>query len=323
MENILSLGEAIFTKRNLSSNTLKTYKSNLKHVIIAMDLSKRTKTLSFLKKTDKVMEVLSVYSGHSLKNYLITINSLVDDNKKFSKKLQLFYNDAMRNQNNIVFDEYAENKKNEKEEKEMTSKDELIATSNGFKSLLGDVLIKYEQNKVADTITQPLINKVFIAYEKYLVSLLYLKEKYTLRLEHGEMKIGKNNKKENSLDISSGTVFLNKFKNVKSFGSFNFKLSDETISVIREFMNFRKENGLKTDYLLYNIKTNNSFYSTKRFSEKFKNIMGMTLNSLRKVLETDLQNDPNYMKLSVKERSDAHKGFVHSMAIGQLVYFKK
>ena len=174
-------------------------------------------------------------------------------------------------------------------------------------------------------------NRIFNLYQFWALSLLYLKSDYLPRLDYHSMVVittrTQLDKNVNQLLVNKKgiTVFLNKFKNVRTFKPTSFKVNKDVETGLRDYLEFKKEQGIDSKFLFYNV-SKKIPYTSKRFGELLTRMFklysrdkkAINLNVLRKIKASFIEK----MDVSLRMRVDLHKKMFHSGFEG-MKYAKK
>lgn len=289
------------------------------------------------------------FSEGTIKLYsikLLQLNEQLNDNKKFDDKFEYLYN------YNKVF-EYIKQFKT----------DNAAAFLNAIISILKDNNLKkiYDEkrqyyykeknenrgnNTKPDNFTeyQDLLEKTAIdSFDNMSVKealtkfMLYITVRYPIRLELYNlpiMRVKKNMDPNNNyfyITNKKMEIIMNSFKNVKSFGKTIILIDKEDEQVIKEYLKFLTENGIKQVNLIENVIKDDilpmtrSTYTRKlqlELNKLFKSKKNLTMNSIRDSYETHLMNSENYKKMTNNERQILHNRLLHSANAANANYYK-
>ena len=301
-----------FNELGVSSSTQKSYISILKNIRKNM-LYKGT-SLMFIKDFEGIDRVLE---NKSLSYKVSAYSAFVKLSK--NKKIKKRYSLLMKILNKSKLENLKDNKMNNKE----------VASIGGltFSDLLKILpLIKEDmkENKECEC-------RFYYSYQYYILSMMYLKCHFLPRLDYCSVKVIYDKSLLNGIDnqllVEDGvmTIYFNSFKNIKKIGKMEFKLCEEVREEIEKWLLY-KEN-INSDDLFYNMKKE-KVYNNKRFSELIKRMFLKFLNRpigancIRKLKEISIQSNPEYHKLTLKQKEDIHKEVFHSKGIAELCYNK-
>jgi hypothetical protein len=178
--------------------------------------------------------------------------------------------------------------------------------------------------------------KYLVKFIKYLILFIYT-QRPPLRLEYWNVKVyirdeindinEKIKKKENFIiwdkEHKYMTLYLNKFKNSKTFGEQKFRLEDNIYKLLIYWFDFVKEINGKVEYLLYNVQNNltlTPFKDERYLGAKISDIIlklttrWLTATDLRKIYETHTINHKDYNKKTNRQQQALHKKLLHSKA---------
>lgn len=116
-------------------------------------------------------------------------------------------------------------------------------------------------------------------------------------------------------------IFLNHYKTHKTFGKREIVICDDTlIKLLDKWLLLNNSKYLLISYSgLFDIKP----LSKSSFSLRFKNIMlkytgkNITIQIIREIYESNIQNDESYNELSLNEKKKIHEKLLHSLPIAQ------
>ncbi len=133
---------------------------------------------------------------------------------------------------------------------------------------------------------------------------MYLGSDFTPRLDYAGMKILKHiagdNGQDNYLSITKRkmTVILNNYKTHGKYGKIKFQLP---LSMVKELKRLKVEDQ---EFLFPSNK--GGHIRKNKFSEFIKGAMGVTVNDIRIMKESDIQSRPEYHSMSQRERNKLH-----------------
>lgn len=154
---------------------------------------------------------------------------------------------------------------------------------------------------------------------------IYINTHYPLRLDYYNVVINPAEKENhiNYMTYYEGvlTFYLNDFKNVRSFGSQVLTYSDPVICSYLTYLT--SYFGYLPDFLLYRYdKVSKSlavFSSRIYYGEYLSNLLkkhtgkDISMNTIRKIHESDLIQSPEYSKMSNQEKKNKHNRLLHSL----------
>lgn len=171
-------------------------------------------------------------------------------------------------------------------------------------------------------------NKKRELVDKFFV---YMHVKYPLRLDYYNVPIYYDtykNSEENYFIYKDNilTFYLNKFKNVKSMSKQVLTYSDHVITEYIDKMT--EELNHRPTHLLYMFYLNKYqlFESRTAFGIHLTNIirrctkLHITMNTIRKIHETDLINSEAYKEMSLREKEKAHNRLLHNFYTANTKY---
>lgn len=166
--------------------------------------------------------------------------------------------------------------------------------------------------------------------------LLFLSIRYPIRLSLWNMRITKSKKNiddnKNYLFIKSNggySFIMNDFKNVQSFGKYEFDLDKEDFPVIKNYLKKISTVMPKQEFLLYNYYNGIiKFSSPDIYSLKLKKLLkykfkkDLTMNDIRRSYESELINSDRYKSMTNEQKKREHSKLLHSDNIARLCYNK-
>lgn len=169
-------------------------------------------------------------------------------------------------------------------------------------------------------------NKYFKLLTNYIISVLYCWEP-PVRADWG-VTILKPSKTENWYSPNKGIIHWQDFKNVRTFGSREFKLDpiikdnvNEYISILDYIFN---ESGKIPLRLLYMVGIKNyTEFTREKFSIYFTRLMkkytnkDISINSLRHTYENYIIKSPDYNKLTINDKKKIHERLLHNFSTAQ------
>lgn len=163
--------------------------------------------------------------------------------------------------------------------------------------------------------------------------MMFLSIRYPIRLSLWNMRITKSKKNidetKNYLFIKSKgySFIMNDFKNVKSFGKYEFDLDKEDFPVIKNYLKKISTILPKQEYVLYNYYQGIiPFSSPDIYSKKLKKLLkdkfkkDLTMNDIRKSYESELINSDRYKSMTNEQQKKEHAKLLHSANVARLCY---
>ena len=165
--------------------------------------------------------------------------------------------------------------------------------------------------------------------------LLFLSIRYPIRLSLWNMRITKTKKNidetKNYLFIKNKgySFIMNDFKNVKSFGKYEFDLDEDDFHVIKNYLKKISTIMPKQEFVLYNY--HNCiipFSSPDIYSKKLKKLLkdkfekDLTMNDIRRSYESELINSDRYKSMTNEQQKKEHAKLLHSASVARLCYNK-
>ena len=306
------------SRPNINENTLKAYIGNIKKLNMLITKSNEIKNLDFLKDDIKVLEVLNDKLTTTKKNYLVAVLVVLMSNQnKFEKQITK-YQDRIKKLQSDVNDNYDENSKSEKQDKNWVDYEEILKLLKKVK-----VDIKPILSKPHNELTQ----KDKDAIQQYLVLYLYSGKAFPItRNDFADMKIVSENanmeKNKNYFVIKkSGTPYfkLNEFKTAKYKGDIEIPIKD--MELRRLINKWAKING--TGFLLVNVSKNTPMTAngiSKYLQKIFKKHLGKNIStSLIRSIYTTHKYKGN---MTQKEKKQLATEMMNSKGTAETVYNK-
>lgn len=187
--------------------------------------------------------------------------------------------------------------------------------------------------KMLDIMPKETLKQISEWFFMYLVISHPLRlDYYNLPFRYEEIKFADNDKHKFNYIIYNGDkefhIFLNSFKNYKTFGSYDFKIESEEIKFYMDRLNALYDN--QPDYLyldykdgmigLFNSKTSYSNLISSLTNKYLKKKLSNT--KIREIYTTNLMNDPNYFNISNLEKEEKHNKLLHNQFVANK-YYKK
>jgi len=164
--------------------------------------------------------------------------------------------------------------------------------------------------------------------------LLFLSIRYPIRLSLWNMRITKTKKNiddnKNYLFIKNNggySFIMNNFKNVQSFGKYQFDLDEQDFPVIKNYLKKISNVMPKQEYVLYNYYNGViPFSSPDIYSKKLKKLLkdkfekDLNMNDIRRSYETELIQSDRYKNMTNEQQKLEHAKLLHSASIARLCY---
>ena len=193
-----------------------------------------------------------------------------------------------------------------------------------------------------DALTKPQRIRYVRLFLKW--GFIYIVINYPLRLDYFNLPLSKTDANYEpqrgsvAADKSAGnymlrdgdklSLYLNKFKNVKSMGAQTIEYDDPMILYYLDQLEVIF--GTKPTHLMWQVvKDEIQLFSRKEvYSHHITNIIKkytskhISNNTIRKIWETELINSPEYRQMTNKEKNKAHKKLLHSTSTANEAYNK-
>lgn len=165
--------------------------------------------------------------------------------------------------------------------------------------------------------------------------MMFLSIRYPIRLSLWNMRITKQKKNidetKNYLFIKNRgfSFIMNDFKNVKSFGKYEFDLDEQDWQVVKNYLKKISNVMPKQEYVLYNYHQGIiPFSSPDIYSKKLKKLLknkfekDLTMNDIRRSYETELIQSDRYKNMTNEQKKREHAKLLHSASVARLCYNK-
>lgn len=313
----MDITEIIKTERpNISDSTLKAYTLNLKKLHKKITDKNEIENLDFLTDYDKVLLALGGLMKATMKNYLVAIIVVLMSNKDKYGELINKYQNRIKELQDDINDNYDENEKTDKQEKNWIEYSEVLQLLRKMKKIATPLLVK-------DNLT----NKEKDIIQQYLIVYLYSGKAFdVLRNDFADMKIvneGEDTEKDKNYFVikKKGIPYLklNEYKTAKFQGEKIIPVKDLEL---RKLINkWAKING--TGYLLVNISNNTPMKAngiSKYLNKIYMKQLGKKVSSslLRSIYITHKYNG----KMSIKEKKQLADKMGHTQKTAENIYNK-
>jgi hypothetical protein len=157
------------------------------------------------------------------------------------------------------------------------------------------------------------------------------------RTEWSNCELNSKDKTQNSYDEQTGIVRFVRYKNVASLGPIDIKLKpnvkeemDKYLKTFRSFYN-RIYGTKKTKFVLYDVRPAKKEilqFNSNYFSQFVKALLlkltekQLTINSLRKIYETNFINSDEYKTMTNSQKEAKHNELLHRTISAQMDYYK-
>lgn len=165
--------------------------------------------------------------------------------------------------------------------------------------------------------------------------MMFLSVRYPIRLSLWNMRITKNKKNidntKNYLFIKNKgySFIMNDFKNLRSFGKYEFDLDEQDWPVIKNYLKKISTILPKQEFVLYNYYQGIiPFSSPDIYSKKLKKLLkdkfekDLNMNDIRRSYESELINSERYKSMTNEQQKKEHAKLLHSASVARLCYNK-
>jgi hypothetical protein len=217
----------IFTDKNITESSKNLYLKNLVRLN-----GGEIKNFNFLKNETEILEKLKKYKLNTQRTYIISIVSLLKvlstrEPKKYKKLYDKYY---------LVLDEMnknlkVNNDKNEKEEKNWISQDDVLERFNELK-------------KIIPTLGKKITEEQFNELQKLVILSLYCLQRPRRNKDYQEMIVCRKHstpeepEKENILDLAGNRFIFNNFKTAKKYHSQEIKILPELREILDIYLKY-------------------------------------------------------------------------------------
>ena len=281
----------IFSKNKLDTNlnNAKTVKS-----FFINHLKVNTFELRIIQKTKMILELLKDRPHVTEKSILCAMSKCF---QMYNLECPVEYMTRIKDLNESIDKEMKERIMNEKEEENMISQDEIDNLFDKYKNA-----------------------RTFEDRQNYLLLLLYCKSA-PLRLDWAECLVGEKmlSSTENCYSTNDANLYLRKYKTADKYGNKVLKYSKEVNDYMIDFLKFRKEQGIISEYLLLNP-TTLTMMSRVNLSKNLSKLFGKSVgcNILRKfAVSSNIDAD----KVEAEEKMAS--AMCHSSGVARNSYCKK
>jgi hypothetical protein len=281
----------IFNKNKVETNinNAKTVKS-----FFVNFLKLHSFELRIIQKTKMILDLLKDRPHVTEKSILCALSKCF---QMYNLECPIEYMERVKNLNDMIDQEMKQRILNEKEVENMITQEEI---DNLFEKYRNATTFEDRQN--------------------YLLLLLYCKSP-PLRLDWAECLVGEKmlSSTENCYSTNESNLYLRKYKTSEKYGNKVLKLSKEVNDYIIDFLKFRKEQGIISEYLLLNP-TTLTMMSRVNLSKNLSKIFGKSVgcNILRKFA---VSSNIDAEKVEAEEKLAS--AMCHSIAVQKTSYCKK
>ena len=165
--------------------------------------------------------------------------------------------------------------------------------------------------------------------------MMFLSIRYPIRLSLWNMRITKNKKNiddtKNYLYIKTKgySFIMNDFKNVRSFGKYEFDLDEQDWPVIKNYLKKVSTILPRQEFVLYNYYQGIiPFSSADIYSKKLKKLLKnkfkkeLTMNDIRRSYESELIQSDRYKNMTNELQKKEHAKLLHSASVARNCYNK-
>ncbi len=234
-----------------------------------------------------------------------------------ASELIKIYSDYQKKLATKLNDSYLDNKKNEKEEKNWITREEILEKIKEYKSILGNSSKKPENFNGTD---RSFVDK----FQQYLILNLYTLLP-PLRNDYSELQVldsSPENCNFNHIDLEGCRLVLCNYKTSKTYGTQIIDIPKELLVIINKFIKIKNEN-------LKNLECNHLLINTTNLSSMTKNSLTKYLNKIfypKKISSTILRkvylSEKYPISHSVREMELDGSIMGHNISTARKVYTK-
>lgn len=304
-------------KPSISDSSLRAYIGNLNILNKSINNNSEITSLDFLKNPKKIMDILEKKAMSTKKNYLVAIIvALQSDKDKYQKVIDI-YNKYISELQDKILDNYDNNEKSEKQEKNWVEYDEIKKLVNKYKK---------EANTILNKNTDKYNNKDLQKIQDYLLLALYsgkffapIRNDYIMEIINDDETMDDD---KNYLVIGKNFIkfVFREFKTKKSSEDREVLIKNkELIDLIMRWIEITN-----SDNLLINIKDKKAMSSngiTKNLNRIFQKEFGKNVSSslLRSIYISHMYDNN---KMTIKDKKKLANEMMHSIKTATTVYDK-
>jgi len=290
-----------FNEKGLSAKTITLYMRNLQ----ILNDNKPIRSLTFLKDTDKIKQIMEKYQPNTQRNFYIAICSITKAMNQL--KLYKLYTSDLLASNKSIQEEQEKGLKTEKQEKNWIEWDDVLAIREDLKDKTSSIKSKKITATQYDTML------------KYVVLSLYTWIAPRRNTDFTEMYIVKKvpNTERNYYETDTQKFHFNKFKTAKTDGPATVDIPIELQQVLKQYLKVYPKNELEDKPLLLSSSgkmINGSNGITRILNNVFKKNIGSSM-----LRHSYLSS--KYGNLKGEMAKDAHD-MGHSVRTQQEIYVK-
>lgn len=254
----------------------------------------------FIKDFKKVGETLSHLSDNTTRSIYVALGKFMEIFPDLFEKEIEYYSKTENNLRRVIDERRKDNKKSQREIDNWIDWEDL--------QILPELIKEEIENENGV--------KHFNIYQDYIISLLYIKCDYLLRRDWYKFSFTYNkselNENWNQILIQPDyiEVYLNDFKNVRTFGKVKFRFKELLEKEIRKWIEFKKTR-INNNHLLTSLNLRQLFL---KYIEK-----DINLNILRKIRSTSIEEEiSKHPEWSYKQKEHLHHFLIHPLSEGML-----
>ena len=222
----------LLKQKGIKESSAKLYLSNLKR----LNNDVEPKTLTYLKNTKKILDLIKEKSENTKRTYLISICTILSTDPKYKKYYDEYYK-LLKDSNSLLKNN---NTKSEKQNENWISQEEI---SNIYKSYEEEVNNFIKKKKLTE--------KEYNTLLSYLILSLYTLIPPRRSLDYIKMIIGDDTNKDfNYLDITNNKFIMNNFKTAGKYHTQIIDIPENLMNVIKLYLSKRTGNKKNIPFLV-------------------------------------------------------------------------
>lgn len=283
------------------------------------------------KGSDIVKLIQSIYT--SKESIILTLNAVCKMTKNRYRDSFNYYNAVRKEFSKQNKDEKLDNELTPQEEAKYISYDELMSIPEKVKT---GIVKAYGRLFISKAELDAMNKSGKIAYLRSLFDYisLFLNIHHPIRLVWPSVLLAPTEDAENENYLDGNKLHVNNFKNVRLMGPQVLTLSNATMDLINQFIQFIKTtidpHPTKLLWRVYNGSPGEFDYSggDNAFSKILSNLFvkyngkAMSMNMIRHITESHMIQSPDYAHLTNREKNDLHAQLLHSSQAANSSYNK-
>lgn len=269
----------LLKQKGIKESSIKLYLSNLKR----LNNDVEPKTLTYLKNTKKILDLIKDKSDNTKRTYLISICTVLSTDPKYKKQYDEYYK-LLKDSNGLLKNN---NTKSEKQNENWISQEEI---NNIYKSYEEEVDKFIKKKKLSE--------KEYNILLSYLILSLYILIPPRRSLDFIKMVVGDDTNKDfNYLDIINNKFIMNNFKTAGKYHTQIIEIPKNLMNVIKLYIS--KRTGTKKN-IPFLVKYNGEPLTTSTQMTRILNAIfkkKISVNMIRNMFLTNKYKDINKEKI--------------------------